>query len=238
MIRDIVLAAVFVGLIAGLMAGCNRAPAGPTPTEPTEPTMPPLPPDAGLQQLWDDLVFGAHDGPRNDRAWILPQTPERLAAVDVHRPASMNHRDADMEEILNLISMRLFNRRWSGALIDAADDVQPVRGALVVRTDTFEQGGKCGEAVLGAQFFGFIRLAPGNTCGMDDPRIFRAVFAHELGHALGFWHNSDRRGLMAPYLNFEVHRDSLPIADEIRIARCAYEHLTHGSPYQPLPASC
>ena len=64
----------------------------------------------------------------------------------------------------------------------AARPASPYSGIAVVLDDSIEN---CGRAWIGAME-GLIRLAPG--CTVISARILNDLFAHEFGHAMGFWH--------------------------------------------------
>ena len=75
------------------------------------------------------------------------------------------------------------------------------RGWITVRFVTYEEEpeiseGACGRATVGADqgSIWIIRRARGNKSCVSD-RAFPELFAHEFGHALGFWHVPGTTGL-------------------------------------------
>ena len=194
-----------------------------TPTAPTPPPATPEPPRSTWNAaLWRHLVFGEADGidPRSNTARVLPLSAERITAVPVvvqEHPA-LKGLAAEIEDVLNEVARQLFGRPWSGGPLrwEAAPD-----GGAGALTVLLVQIDGCGDALLGAPDAGRVRIAPDCLTRLT-PEAFRAVLAHEIGHALGFYHQTAvPGGLMNPVLNVAnpPRRDSAAIREEARVAR-------------------
>ena len=189
--------------------------------------------------LWRELVFGEGSGqPASPWSGVLPPVPADVAVVvqehdltgvcsrsaaDCERyRAGYDGRREDIRDVLERVSINVFGRAWTGELRYEAAPEQTV-GRLTVVVDGTDPG-VCATAYKGSRA-GLITLGFGCAAmGLDQRTAFRAVFAHEIGHALGFHHSSIPGGLMNPTL----HMGNLPteerpaVREEVAVARCAF----------------
>lgn len=185
--------------------------------------------------LWRDLVFGDPPAPQSG---VLPRAPTDVNVVvqehDLTGVCSRHFRDcetyraaydrrrADIRDVLERVSLNVFGEPWTGALVYERWPKQTA-GRLTVVVDGTDPN-VCATAYLGATA-GLVTLGYGcPAMGLDQPTAFRAVLAHEVGHSLGFFHDSIPNGLMNPVL----HMNNLPTEErpavqaEVLVARCAY----------------
>jgi hypothetical protein len=100
----------------------------------------------------------------------------------------------------------------------------PSNGWIVV--DVFDDTGRpCGETDLGAAA-GHVRLNRAARCGYEGQAVDPPLFAHELGHALGYWHIAAAGHLMHQRATFVERRSTLPSDLERHHAAIAYHRST------------
>ena len=140
------------------------------------------------------------------------------------RVVSIGKRD-HMRRAIPRLAEQLTGQPYRGRIEDGIA-AREQRGWITVRFVTQEEEpdiseGACGRASVGADpgNIWIIRRARGNKYCADD-RVFPELFAHEFGHALGFYHVPDRNAVMASGVYNGIDQFS---AREVYHARLAYE---------------
>ena len=199
--------------LAGL-AGCEgdtaRSPVGPSP--PVVPPPPPPPIDVRpvhsrfTDRFWQQFIFDQHDDP--GRWWgssVLenssPNVYIRMGDPTGRRVVSHQQRD-HIQRAVPRLARQLTGQPYRGRIESGIGD-RTRRGWITVRFVTQEEEpdiseGACGRARVGGDpgNIWIIRRARGNRLCVD-PYYFPELFAHEFGHAMGFFHVEDRTAIMA-----------------------------------------
>ena len=132
--------------------------------------------------FWRQMVYNEFDNrwsPPQRTTLVLPSTSPDVYVVDA--PELIN-RIARGRTVSRLVQ-QLTGDSYVGTLYAVATrPMSPYRGIAVVLDDSFDE---CGFANVGA-LEGLIRLKPG--CSSFPQYLFDDLFAHEFGHAMGFWH--------------------------------------------------
>ena len=142
---------------------------------------------------------------------MIPTTRTRVNATSLNvyirmgdptgrRVVSFDQRD-HMRRAIPRLAAQLTGQPYRGVIEDGIGD-RKRPGWITVRFVTSEERpqiaeGRCGAANVGANpgNIWIIRRARGNKLCVDDA-IFPKLFAHEYGHALGFFHVGNRTAVM------------------------------------------
>lgn len=185
-------------LFVGLACSPDSAPAPTAPTTVAPPVVQPT--DTGSEpqfddQFWRDLVYSEYDGTRQNLA--LPLTQDRhfyillKTAMPVDLPTQIQ---ADIPRLWRQLTGEPFAGRVS--IGDDASFAEPY--STMVRADVPPDGdGLCGRAHAPLNEHRALTIwlhsdDPDRACGS-----FRETFAHEFGHALGFFHVEERGHVMS-----------------------------------------
>lgn len=91
------------------------------------------------------------------------------------------------------------NGTLSVSTLETGTETRPrTEGWIVVNITRNYSSDYCGAAYVGSTQ-GEIELV-NDRCNCGSNKISGAIVAHEVGHAMGFWHVSDRASLMYPYV--------------------------------------
>ena len=176
-------------------------------------------------QFWRELVFNQFDKPGTigqQVSWMLTTTSPnvyiRMGDPTGRRVVSSGQRDY-MRRAIPRLAEQLTGQPYRGQIEDGIADRER-RGWITVRFITPEEDpdlaeGACGRATVGAD--------PGNIWIVRHPNClphFPELFAHEFGHAFGFFHVTDRNTVMAKGVYNGIDRFT---AREVYHARLAYE---------------
>ena len=248
------LAICTVVIMALLSATCDGA----SPTAPsqlqilnvagTTPTILVRPIDARFtDRFWQELVFDQHRYPNSiatSTSWVL-ETPSpnvyiRMGDPTGRRVVSYQKRD-HMLKVIPRLATQLTGRPYRGRIESGIGD-RTRQGWITVRFVTQEEepevtAGACGRAVVGGDpgNIWIVRRARGNRSCVSGSS-FPTLFAHEFGHAMGFFHVADRSAIMYPGY---YYRGDTFHAQEQYHARLAYE-VGRGEQYcgWPFQESC
>jgi hypothetical protein len=102
--------------------------------------------------------------------------------------------------------------RFSAAAVETGTATRRERPGWVNVHVVRDLDDACGTAFVGSSP-GEIKLLL-RGCGCDDREISSEVVAHEVGHALGFFHVSDRRSIMYPFVGGNCPNGTLTEADQ------------------------
>jgi hypothetical protein len=158
-------------------------------------------PQAGFDlEFYRQLTRGSLEGSLQPLR-ILGQAPSFYMEVEGAKGLS-----AQTAVILERVARRVVPQFTGGVLQVARWETgplprEPQAGWIVIERED-APGNTCGRALVGA-LAGQITLDGNSRCRVD------AVFAHEVGHALGFWHVNNPGALMAPQQRGDNVNDAL-----------------------------
>ena len=198
-------------------------------------------------RFWRQFVFNQLERPGTvgrQVSWVLETTSPnvyiRMGDPTGRRVVSIGQRD-HMRRAIPRLAEQLTGEPYRGRIEHGIADRER-RGWITVRFVTEEEEpdiseGACGRASIGGDpgNIWIIRRARGNKRCTDER--FPELFAHEVGHALGFYHVvPDRNSIMAPGVYYGIEQFS---AREVYHARLAYE-VGRGQRYcgWPFRATC
>ena len=178
----------------------DPAPPDPPPTDPT-PTDPPRPQDARFHDtFWGQMVFDRYEVPAapNPVSLVLdaPMNLYIKTTDELGRLALFGNGLAQMIAEAPRYGRELSGRNLVGRVESGRANPGERRGWILVTLHTDLGNNVCGLAKVGANP-GRIRL----STGYNGHCLDLEVFAHELGHAFGFWHvdpNVFTRAVMRP----------------------------------------
>ena len=126
--------------------------------------------------FWRQMVYNNFDATITSPSRVLPSTSPDVYVVDA--PELLGPiRSAVPRLVQQLTGASYFGQIYAVA----TRPMSPYRGIVVVVDDSLA---RCGRTQVGTPE-GFIRLHP--NC-LSPARIRDDLFAHEFGHAMGFWH--------------------------------------------------
>lgn len=194
--------------------------------------------------FWRKFVYNQHDFPDtiDERvSWVLntksPNLYIRMGDPSGRHVVSIQRRDHMRKTFPNLVQ-QMTGEPYRGRIEDGISDREQ-SGWITVRFVTYEEEpaipeGACGRANVGASTgsIWIIRRAQENKVCVDD-KYFPRIFAHEVGHALGFYHVPDPETVMTPGWN--NLRETFSSREQYH-GQLAYE-VGRGAPYigWPLP---
>ena len=182
------------------------------------------------QTLWEQLVFNGRDMPASlngRRTHVL--TPDQILNLDVYVQLSPNDPDLESALAAKPLLERFFwdvinsfsGHQW-GSRFDMGTRVRELRDGIVrMRDGTSEEFADKPSTIAYAETWRYeypdgtfakwaytdIVVNPDPPGAPEDPmelaRWGIVVFAHELGHALGFSHVDNRNSLLYPYIYAE-----------------------------------
>ena len=206
----------------------------------TTPTFLVRPTDARFDYFfWQELVFNYGDYPNSLNtavSWVLdtpsPNVYIRMGDPTGRRVVSYKKRDHMMRAIPRLAT-QLTGHQYRGRIESGIGDRRRY-GWITVRFVTQEEeprisAGACGRASVGDDpgNIWIVRRARGNRFCVNDS-YFPILFAHEFGHAMGFWHVTDRTATMSNR-SYSSRRATFNARERYH-ARLAYE-VGRGEPY-------
>ena len=210
-----------------------------------EVTLPHRPVDPQFSdQYWRELVFNGWDVPgREARSLtkVLENTSPNFRIWVTGVSGSTERRVVSymVQAIPGLVS-RLTGESYRGGIEYREGEEYPYgrleKGSIRIRVGALANYFICGQANIGADG-GLLEISNRDICVTND--FFPHLFAHELGHAFGFYHVSDRSAVMYARQG-EAYSDG-PVPDNYNVqetyhARLAYE-VGRGEPYIGWPLS-
>lgn len=174
-------------LVVALCAvGCGASPSAPTPAVPA----PSLPTDPRFDlTFYRQLTQNAHDGP--------PARLQRLTSsprIYLQRTGLSDGFVAQLEQTARELIPAFTGGALSLAGWEAGTETRADANGWIMVTLRNDDAANCGNANVGLAA-GHIWLNTKPNCARRGEIVgTAAMFAHELGHALGFWHTGE--GLM------------------------------------------
>jgi hypothetical protein len=154
--------------------------------------------------------------------WVLPQAPSFYMETDGEKGFARSVA-ARLEMVARRVVPALTGGRFQVAHWETGPTPRPPQRGWIVIERKDDIGGPdvppgyvvCGSALIGG-LAGQVWLHGDQVCRIE------AVFAHELGHALGFFHVDRRGAMMYPYEMAEDSAADAPIDAERSAAAIAY----------------
>lgn len=203
---------IFIAL-ALTAAACGSSPSAPTAPAPT-PAPTPTPPVVSMIEsspcppaivgfsvdlhFYTEIGCNTFDGPQSPvRRWLQAPRLYVLTVDDAGAPIDAVTLDTVTAAMVAAAPM-LTSGRFSLATVDRGTDMRQVglRGVISVSWLSSSPAAICGQARIAGES-GLIELNYTRpTCACDGSRIYRRAAAHELGHALGYYHTDAQSDLM------------------------------------------
>ena len=225
------VARAFLGLLIAL-GGCDGGnPVSPTAAPPQRPVRPQDP--RFEDAFWGQLVYDRYEDSAaglSSISWVLdaPMNLYIRTTDELGRRALFGNGLAQMIDAAPRLGRELSGRNIIGRVESGPMDPGERLGWILLTPETSLESDACGQAYIGAN--------PGRIWISTDYYghcLDLEVFAHELGHALGFWHVDPdvyTRAVMRPGGWF-ADRGQYRYSDrEVYYARLAYEVGSH-APY-------
>ena len=230
-----------LALLSGGPLACIDSPAAPTDTQGSATASRPADPrfDDGF---WQELIFNEHDAPgEGDFVRVLsnpsPNVYVRLGDATGTRRVVSDEQLDHIRRVVPPLAEQITGQPYHGRIETGIEERGDREGWITVRFATAAENPdidtRCGLATPGSEP-GSIWIARENDRCFENG-YFGRLFAHELGHAFGLWHVTDRGAVMS-----EAGNDTEWFTDRERYhAQLAYE-VGRGAAYcgWPFSAAC
>lgn len=166
-------------------------------------------------EFYRKFARGAMDGPPQ-QLLVLRQAPSFFMEVEGARGLSERVAE-DLEQVARRVVPQLTGGMFQVTRWETGPSPRPRQNGWIVIERRDLAPGVCGTAFVGATA-GQVYLDNDTTCSLA------AVFAHEIGHALGFWHVDIEGSMMFPRVRGSNITDA-PTEIERRHAAIAYKRM-------------
>ena len=132
--------------------------------------------------FWRQMVYNEFDNGGYARTTlVLPNTSPDIYVVDAPKRVIFLIAAAVPRLVQQLTGASYVGTTYA----DSTRPMSPYHGIAVVLDDSLDRPSYCGQASVGL-LEGLISLRP--DCSSYEQHLFDNLFAHEFGHAMGFWH--------------------------------------------------
>lgn len=133
-------------------------------------------------EYYHQLVRGTLEDPIQPIT-VLPQAP----SIYVQTRGLSSSNVSELESAARAVVPAMTGGRFSVVTFQTGSDVRPVTPGWIVADLITDTSAHCGQSLLGVPA-GHIWLNTAAKCTVNGNVVMPSLFAHELGHALGFYH--------------------------------------------------